>query len=475
MQQLSHVRFPEEASLSSQGILNYIAAREEAGLEHHAIWVLRHGKVAVKLNYAPYDDHTPHMLFSLSKSFCSAAAGFAVQEGLLTWDTRLIDVLPEIFPAEPSQWQKAIMLHHLLTMGSGLKPESDGGKQGPDWARQVIACDCDHEPGTHFAYNSMSTYLVSCMVQKVTGQTCRDYLIPRLFEPLGMMNPRSDCSQSSIEASGQPCADRWPKWDCSPDGINVGGWGLWLSCAQIARFGQCLLQKGLWDGRQVLPREWLDRATAAQIDNGNGDHPHDHDWNMGYGYQFWMCKTDHEPGQHPRYRGDGMFAQLCIVDEKRDMVVSCVSGVPDIGKALDLIYTHLLAAADMEPADESTQAELQSKLSTLAYPWPAHDGSALPVGVYADEHGNPVLTIEADRVTMPLNDEQTLLAHVGHAEEGGGVMTCCGMQNGALHILARVLKAPFTLDITCRFDGDGAELTLSGVGQEQKALSLHRQ
>ena len=104
MQQLEHVRFPEEAGISSQGILNYIAAREAAGLEHHAIWVMRHGKVAAKLNYAPYDDHTPHMLFSLSKSFCSAAAGFAVQEGLLSWDSKVIDVLSEAAPEQPSEW-----------------------------------------------------------------------------------------------------------------------------------------------------------------------------------------------------------------------------------------------------------------------------------------------------------------------------------------------------------------------------------
>ncbi len=459
MQQLEYVRFPEEAGVSSQGILNYIAAREEAGLEHHAIWVMRRGKIAAKLAYAPYDDHTPHMLFSLSKSFCSAAAGFAVQEGLLAWDTKLMDVLPEIFPEDASDWQKAITLHHLLTMGAGLKPESDGGRQGPDWARRVIACGCDHEPGTHFAYNSMSTYLISCMVQKVTGMTVRDYLIPRLFEPLGMMKPDGSA----------------PDWDASPDGINVGGWGLWLSCAQIAPFAQCLLQKGVWDGKQVLPPEWLNRATVTQIDNGNGEHPHDHDWNMGYGYQFWMCRTDHEPGQHPRYRGDGMFSQFAIVDEKRDMAIACVSGVADIGKALDLIYTHLLGAADMQPADEATQAALQEKLAALAYPWPEHDGSEMPVGVYAAEGDGPVVTIEADRVTMPLNDEQTLLAYVGRAEEGGGVMTCCGMQNGELRILARVLKAPFTLDLTLRFDGSKADLTFAGVGQKEQTFTLHKQ
>ena len=457
MQQLEHVRFPEEAGVSSAGILSYIKARKEAGLEHHAIWVLRHGKVAAKLAWAPYDDHTPHMLFSLSKSFCSAAAGFAVQEGLLSWDTKLIDVLPESFPEEPSEWLKDITLHHLLTMGSGLKPESDN-VDGEDWRRLILACDCDHEPGTHFHYNSHGTYLVSAMVQKVTGMTIRDYLIPRLFEPLGMMNEDGSA----------------PKWDSSPDGINVGGWGLWLSAKQIAPFGQCLLQRGLWDGKQILPREWLDRATTYQIDNGNGDHPHDHDWNMGYGYQFWMCKTDHEPGQTPRYRGDGMFSQFCIVDEKRDMVVCCVSGVADIGKALELIYAHLLAAADMEPADEIAQAALQRKLATLCYPWPEHDGGELPVGVYRSEGDGPALTIEAERVLLPLDGDRTCLFHPGRAEEGGGITTCCGMQDGVLRMLARPLRVPFTLDITCRFAGDACEMTMCGVGQEGKTFMLHR-
>lgn len=451
MQQLSFAARPEDAGVSSQGILDYIEAREKLGIEPHALWVVHHGKVAARLNYAPYDDETPHMMFSLSKSFCSAAAGFAVAEGLLRWDTKLIDVLPENFPAEPDEWARAITLHHLLTMGSGMKPESDGVRGGDEWAKTVLSCGCDHEPGTHFAYNSMSTYLVSCMVQKVTGQKIRDYLTPRLYEPLGILKPDGTA----------------PDWDESPEGINVGGWGLWLSCAQIARFGQCLLQKGVWDGVQVLPREWLDLATTAQIDNGNGEHPHDHDWNMGYGYQFWMCKEG-------RYRADGMFAQLCVVDEAKDMFVCCVSGIHDIGKALELMHTHLFPAADMRPAEEAVQEALQARLATLAYPWPEHDGSAMPVGVYAAPDGTPVLTIEADRVTLPLNPGQTLLAYVGRPEEGGGVMTCCGMQEGVLKLLARVLNGPFTMDMNVRFSGDAAEMTIAGIGSEAKTLQLKK-
>ena len=459
MQQLEHVRFPEEAGISSQGILNYIAAREAAGLEHHAIWVMRHGKVAAKLNYAPYDDHTPHMLFSLSKSFCSAAAGFAVQEGLLSWDSKVIDVLPEAAPEQPSEWLSSVTLHHLLCMGSGLKAESDGIRSGTDWARRALACDCDHAPGTHFHYNSTDTYLVSCMVQKVTGMTVRDYLIPRLFVPLGMM------------AEGGAA----PEWDCSPDGVNMGGWGLYLSCEQIAPFSQCLLQKGMWDGKQVLPREWIDRATTAQIDNGNGEHPHDHDWNMGYGYQFWMCKTDHEPGQTPRYRGDGALSQFVIVDEKRDMVVCCVSGVPDIGKALGLMYEHLFAAADMPPADEDIQAVLQQKLTELSYPWPTHDGSDLPVGVYVAEEENVMMTIDSNQVGLPMPNGEIAQFTPGCVTKVGSSLSCCGMQDGALHLLLRMPSKPFTVDVAICFDDEGdAALILSGIGPDPRTIHMKK-
>lgn len=449
MQGLSSTVRPEEAGVSSAGILSWLDAVAEAGLEHHALWVLRHGQVAAKINFAPYNDHTPHMLFSLSKSFCSAAAGFAVQEGLLRWETKLIDVLPEKFPEAPSEWLQAITLHDLLIMGSGLKPESDN-VDGEDWAEAVLACGCDHAPGTHFHYNSHGTYLVSCMVQKVTGQTCRDYLVPRLFEPLGMMNE-----------DGTP-----PEWDCCPAGINVGGWGLWLSCAQIARFGQCLLQKGVWDGKQVLPPEWFARATVRQIDNSNGENPNpQHDWSLGYGYQFWMCRGN-------RFRGDGMFAQLCVVDEKRDMVVCCVSGIHDIGKALDLIYRHLFAAADMEPASPEVQEALQQRLAGLAYPWPEHDGSPLPIGVYRKD--DKAVTIEADRVILPLSGGKTCLFYPGRPEIDGDVAACCGMQDGVLRMLARPLRAPFTLDITMRFSGSSAEVTLAGVGPEKTTAILQK-
>ena len=157
------------------------------------------------------------------------------------------------------------------------------------------------------------------------------------------------------------------------------------------------------------------------------------------------------------------------------MVICCVSGVPDIGKALDLIYTHLIGAADMEPADAATQAELREKLPTLNYPWPEHDGSPLPVGVYIPEGDIPALTIEADRVTLPLDDRRTCLFYPGRVVETDGVMSCCGMQGNELRMLARMLNAPLALDITVRFRDDEFELMLGGVGPEARTCRLKKQ
>ena len=341
------VNTPEEAGISSRGLLNYLDAVAKAPeVEHHAIMVLRHGKLAATMNFAPYDNQTPHMLFSLSKSFTSAAAGFAVQEGLLRWDTKVLDILADKAPENPSDWLGQITLSHLLMMGSGLDPKSDE-VGGEDWARAVLACECTHEPGTHFHYNSHGTYLVSCMVQRVTGMTVRDYLLPRLFEPLGIPEP---------------------VWDCCPAGINVGGWGLWLSCDSIARFGQCLLQKGVWEGRQLLPLEWFEKATVKQIDNSGGTEQPDNEWAQGYGYQFWRTRGN-------RFRGDGAFGQICMVSPELDMVVAITCGTNDMGREMQLLHEHLFPAAEMAPGTAEEQAQLQRRLAELAHPWPDDDGS----------------------------------------------------------------------------------------------------
>ncbi len=426
---------PEDVGLSSKGLLMYLEQVEKQGVELHSVKVLRHGKMAMEADFAPYDDHTPHMLFSLSKSFCSAAAGFAVQEGLLQWDSKVVEVLAEYAPENPSEWLKTVTLHHLLCMGSGLKEESDGvaGQGVQEWAKAVLAHDCVREPGTYFHYNSHGTYLVSCMVQKVTGQTVRDYLIPRLFVPLGIPVPY---------------------WSSSPEKVNCGGWGLFLTSESIARFGQCLLQKGMWEGRQVLPPEWLEKATVFQIDNSNGNQDPENEWHQGYGYQFWRTRGR-------RYRGDGAFGQICMVSEEKDMVVAVTAGQGDMGKEMQLMHEYLFPSAEMEMGTEEEQQALQQQLASLSCKWPEDDGSGHAAEgmfknkdftLYAKETEN-VLSVRLQNTDTELEilagkDGLVFFSvNPGLFSETATVWAGrYGWEEGKMHLMARNLGGPQRLD-----------------------------
>jgi Beta-lactamase class C and other penicillin binding proteins len=173
---------PEAAGVSSAGLLAFLKAADKVKdrVQFHSMILLRHGKMVCKMNWEPYDDVTSHKLFSLSKSFTSCAAGFAVSEGLLKWDSPVTDILPEEVPKGNAEELRQITLENLLCMGSGLAEESDCPSPDPGvtWARHVLSQGIKYPPMTHFHYNTFGTYLVSCMVQKVTGQTVRDYLTP---------------------------------------------------------------------------------------------------------------------------------------------------------------------------------------------------------------------------------------------------------------------------------------------------------
>ena len=224
----------------------------------------------------------------------------------------------------------------LLRMSTGHQTEPPRAGVDP-WTKAFLAHPVPFKPGTHFLYNTSATYMQSAMVQKATGQTVLEYLQPRLFDPLGI---------------------KPPTWETSPQGISAGGYGLSLRTEDIAKFGQLCLQKGNWQGQQVIPAEWLDTATARQTSNGSNPNS---DWDQGYGYQFWRCR-------HGAYRGDGAFGQFCIVMPDQDAVVAITSGVKDMQGVLNLVWEKLLPAMQpaVLPTDEDGAAKLKKRLSKLA-------------------------------------------------------------------------------------------------------------
>lgn len=370
---------PESQGVSSSAILEFIAAAERETPELHSLMLLRHGHVLAEGWWAPYGPHSPHMLFSLSKSFASTAVGLAVAEGLLSLDDPVLQFFPDEAPREVSPHLAAMQVRHLLSMSTGHEQDTTGRLSdgaGGNWARGFLAQPVAQEPGTHFMYNSGATYMASAIVQRVTGETTLDYLRPRLFDPLGITDPT---------------------WETSPQGVSVGGWGLKIRTEDIARFGQLYLQRGEWEGRRLLPEAWVAEATAKQI--SNGDDPNS-DWAQGYGFQFWRCR-------HNAYRGDGAFGQFCVVLPEQDAVVAITSGTNNLQGVLSLIWRHLLPAFSETPSaqDDAAQTTLAQRLADLSLQTPVGEAASPMAAQFSgrtyafpsEDAGEGGLTVESGR------------------------------------------------------------------------------
>jgi CubicO group peptidase (beta-lactamase class C family) len=340
---------PEEEGISSRSILEFIEALEEAQPDAlHSVMIRRHGNIVAQGWWAPYSAESPHLLWSLSKSFTSTAIGMAQDEGLLSIDDLVISFFPEDTPEEPSANLKAMRIRDLLRMNTGQAEEpSFRNMQSDNWVKAFLEHKVDFKPGTHFKYNSMATYMCSAIIQKVSGMSTLDYLTPRLFEPLGINKPT---------------------WEICPRGISVGGWGLSVTTEDISKFGQLLLQKGMWDGMQLLSEAWVEEATGYQTANGSNP---ESDWDQGYGFQFWQCR-------HNAYRGDGAFGQYCIVMPEQDAVIAITSGSDNLQGILDIVWEHLLPAMEEAslPPDESKLEQMNSRLQQLAISYVEGDQSS---------------------------------------------------------------------------------------------------
>lgn len=335
---------PEAQGIPSAALDAFATAMEREVDALHSFILVRHGQVVAECWWEPFRPDDQHIMFSLSKSFTSTAIGLLVAEGRLSVDDDVLSLFPDAAPAEPSAYWRAMRVRHLLSMSTGHAIDTTGPMTDPahgSWVRGFFAQPVEYEPGTHFLYNSGATYMLSAIVQKLTGGRMLDYLRPHLFAPLGVANPR---------------------WDQSPQGIDTGGWGLWITTADIAAFGQLYLQRGEWQGQQLLPAAWVDEATSFHVQNG----PANPDWSQGYGYQFWRCR-------HNAYRGDGAFGQFCVVLPEQDAVLAMTSGTQNLQLPLDLVWQHLLPALGDAPLPEDKTASdaLAARLTGRQLPTPS--------------------------------------------------------------------------------------------------------
>ncbi|PYI88560.1 MAG: hypothetical protein DME26_03455, partial [Verrucomicrobia bacterium] len=324
--------------VSSAGIEAFVGAVDKQVDTMHSFMLVRHGHVVAEGWWKPEAPEKTHMMYSLSKSFTSTAVGLAVAEGKLSIDDLVLKFFPEDAPADPSANLKSMRVRDLLTMSTGHETAAKFTTNAP-WVQTFLAHPVPHKPGTHLLYNTPGTHMLSAIVRKVTGETVLDYLKPRLFEPLGIENP---------------------EWGSSPQGNTFGGWGLKIRTEDIARFGQLYLQRGKWNGKQLVLASWIELATSKQMSNGSDPTK---DWDQGYGFQFWRCR-------HGAYRGDGAFGQFCVVLPEQDAVVAITADTKDMQAELNVVWDKLLPAfhAKKLPANKQEQAKLKETLAHLAVP-----------------------------------------------------------------------------------------------------------
>ena len=283
---------PESQGISSNlfaALLRELDASKDT--EMHHFMALRHGKVICECNFAPYPKGMWHITHSMCKSITGMAIGMLIEEEKLKLDENIYDIFSDHINAFSKIFRPVITVENLLTMTSGVTFNESGIVSGNDWLGSFLNASVNGKPGTEFQYNSLNTYVLSAIVTKRTGETLTEYLTPRLFGPLGITKYY---------------------WETCPKGITKGGWGLFLCAEDMAKLGQLYLQRGKWNGQQLVSEYWIEISTARHLKTQNDTY--------GYGYQLWM---EQRPGS---FEYNGMLGQNVIIYPDMDMVLVTNAG-----------------------------------------------------------------------------------------------------------------------------------------------------
>jgi len=310
---------PEAAGVSSRTLSAMMKDILDNDLGVHSLMVLRHGQVAYEDYRTPYSPEQPHALYSVSKSITSIAVGFAVEEGKLRLDDKVADLVPELRDYDKHKNLEKLQVEHLISMCAGKSVSVAADRTKHRWVRDFGRAAWIYAPGEGWHYCNENIYLLCVILRRVTGESVVDYLMPRLFEPLGIERPF---------------------WETDGHGVESGGWGLFLKTEDMAKIGLCYLQDGVFEGQQVVPAAWVRASTAKQRSNDPASRvgeSGDDQGLWGYGYCFWMNTF---PGS---CRMDGMFAQFVFLFPACDACVVTTGGEPDAGAVYREVFRHIPA------------------------------------------------------------------------------------------------------------------------------------
>ena len=311
---------PEQHGMSSRVIADMLASLEtEERACVHNLMIIKDGEVISECSAPGYSRNIFHLSHSMSKSVIAMAIGMLVDEGKLQLDCLVAEIFQEYKPK--SKKFAKLMVEDLLKMSSGISFNEAGAVSEDDWTEAYFASSMKFSPGERFAYNSMNSYILAKIVERVSGMSVSDYMTPRFFEPLGIKNFL---------------------WERCPHGTAKGGWGLYMSAESWAKVGLMILGGGRYGGRQILSPLWVREATDRKIKTDPEKHLYD------YGYHVWVGRDNDE------ILFNGMLGQNVLIIPHKNIVVSLNSGNNELfqgSPALSIIREHLYQEDKGSPSD----------------------------------------------------------------------------------------------------------------------------
>lgn len=432
---------PHEAGISEAAISRALRRIADSHKDIHSMLILRDGALVFEHYFDPYTADKPHAMYSCSKTFTSMCVGIAVGKGLIHLNDRVVDFFPDV-PYENTENLQKMTIHDLLCMGSGHGEDTFGGMLAAEgnWPGVFLNQVVDHEPGGHFVYNTGATYMLSAILTRVTGRSTLDLADEWIFRKIGI--------------------DR-PVWLTCPDGVPQGGTGLYLKPRDLARMGLLISNNGVWKGEQIIPADYVAKASSAQIDNSCPNNVDDPNWHEGYGYQMWRCSFG-------AFRADGMGGQYIVMMPEKGLVFVFTSALGgDIAFDLHVIEDELLPGV----SDGPVAAE------AIEYPAPKRlDASLLPemgaTYAFADNAGGlKSLRMDAETVTLTFADGVVCVPYgVGRAKLSNQaykwmgwaapspVMTTVWSED-KLYIRMNEFGEPASMLFEIEKNGDGLKLT----------------
>lgn len=358
---------PEQAGISSQAVMTVVKELEEINFEYHSMMILHNGVVAAELYRYPFSADMTHIMYSVSKNVTATALGFAIEEGKISLSTRVSDIFPDKYPSKRDDYFETTTIHNLVTMTAGKFPSYLLNKTSDDWFSHFSEAKRVAKPGEKFKYINECYYLLSACLRRVLGKGINDYLEPLLWVPLGIDKPF---------------------WETDHNGIEAGGWGLQMKLEDMVKLALCYLNKGVFDGKQIIPREWAEQAVLNQTPTGR-NLPANNE--AGYGYSVWR------QGENS-WRFDGMYGQTVQAYEDKGIICAINSGDAEPNRALS-IFDRFAEAAIVE-ADEA--AEPSEEYTRFI--------SSRPIDVFEESPYRPELEKQLDGKTIRFGSHPALKA-----------------------------------------------------------------